>query len=188
MTASLDSQSAIPNPQSLLVIVGPTAVGKTALSLHLAEPLGGEIVSADSRLFYRGMDVGTAKPTPEERARAPHHLLDIAAPDETVGLAEFQEQAMPSSKISTPVANYRSWSAARAVHAGRRGGVARPPRPARPRPARPFGGPGGARRAHALHDPVGPAGPRRRAAHSSSQRAPRHPRARGLPNHGAAYL
>ena len=77
----------------LVVIVGPTAVGKTALSLHLAEALGGEVVSADSRLFYRGMDIGTAKPTPEERARVPHHLIDIAAPDETVGLAEFQDQA-----------------------------------------------------------------------------------------------
>ncbi len=84
-------QFATRNP--LLAIVGPTAVGKTSLSLHLAEVLDGEIVSADSRLFYRGMDVGTAKPTPEERARAPHHLIDIAAPDETVGLAEFQEQA-----------------------------------------------------------------------------------------------
>jgi tRNA dimethylallyltransferase len=78
---------------NLLILVGPTAVGKTALSLHLADELDGEIVSADSRLFYRGMDVGTAKPTPEERARVPHHLIDIANPDETVGLAEFQEQA-----------------------------------------------------------------------------------------------
>jgi tRNA dimethylallyltransferase len=68
-------------------------VGKTALSLHLAERLEGEIVSADSRLLYRGMDVGTAKPTPEERARVPHHLIDVAEPDETVGLAEYQEQA-----------------------------------------------------------------------------------------------
>ncbi|MEE8389998.1 MAG: tRNA (adenosine(37)-N6)-dimethylallyltransferase MiaA [Anaerolineae bacterium] len=79
---------------SLLAIVGPTAVGKTALSLHLAETLDGEIVSADSRLFYRGMDIGTAKPTSEERARVPHHLIDIANPDATVGLAEFQEQAL----------------------------------------------------------------------------------------------
>ncbi len=86
-----NSQFAIRN--SLLVILGPTAVGKTALSLGLAESLDGEIVSADSRLFYRGMDVGTAKPTLEERARVPHHLINIAAPDETVGLAEFQERA-----------------------------------------------------------------------------------------------
>jgi tRNA dimethylallyltransferase len=95
MTASSErqdtrEQSPISN---LLVLVGPTAVGKTALSLHLAERLNGEILSADSRLFYRGMDVGTAKPTPQERARVPHHLVDIADPDETVGLAEFQEQA-----------------------------------------------------------------------------------------------
>jgi len=88
MTASTEKQP-------LIVIVGPTAVGKTALALHLAEALDGEIVSADSRLFYRGMDVGTAKPKPkpEERVRVPHHLIDIASPNETVGLAEFHEQA-----------------------------------------------------------------------------------------------
>ena len=89
---TLNEQQSSPVP-SLLVLVGPTAVGKTALSLHLAETLDGEIVSADSRLFYRGMDIGTAKPTAEERARVPHHLIDIADPDETVGLAGFQEQA-----------------------------------------------------------------------------------------------
>jgi len=77
----------------LLVIVGPTAVGKTALSLALAEALDGEIVSSDSRSFYRGMDIGTAKPTWEERGRVPHHLIDIADPDETVGLAEYQDRA-----------------------------------------------------------------------------------------------
>ncbi len=76
-----------------MVIVGPTAVGKTSLSLHLAEALEGEIISADSRSFYRGMDIGTAKPTPEERARVPHHLVDIADPDETVGLADYQDRA-----------------------------------------------------------------------------------------------
>ncbi|NIQ58204.1 MAG: tRNA (adenosine(37)-N6)-dimethylallyltransferase MiaA, partial [Gammaproteobacteria bacterium] len=77
----------------MLVIVGPTAVGKTALSLHLADALMGEVVSADSRLFYRGMDIGTAKPTLEERARVPHHLIDVAEPNATVGLAEFQDLA-----------------------------------------------------------------------------------------------
>lgn len=77
----------------LVVIIGPTAVGKTSLSLYLAETLGGEIISADSRSFYRGMDIGTAKPTAEERARIPHHLIDIAEPDETVGLAEYQDRA-----------------------------------------------------------------------------------------------
>jgi len=81
----------------VLVIVGPTAVGKTTLSLYLAEHLRGEVVSADSRLFYRGMDIGTAKPTPEERARVPHHLIDIADPDETVGLARFSGRRWPGT-------------------------------------------------------------------------------------------
>ncbi len=91
MRASPDGQQ--PRATPLLVIVGPTAVGKTALSLHLGVRLEAEIVSADSRLFYRGMDIGTAKPTPEERARVPHHLIDIADPEQTVGLAEFQQRA-----------------------------------------------------------------------------------------------
>jgi tRNA dimethylallyltransferase len=77
----------------LILIVGPTAVGKTELAIQLAERLDGEIVSADSRLFYRGMDIGTAKPTPEERARIPHHLIDVADPDETWSLAVFQQAA-----------------------------------------------------------------------------------------------
>jgi tRNA dimethylallyltransferase len=77
----------------LIIIVGPTAVGKTELAIQLAGRLNGEIVSADSRLFYRGMDIGTAKPTPEEQARIPHHLIDIVNPDETLSLAVFQKKA-----------------------------------------------------------------------------------------------
>jgi len=77
----------------LILIVGPTAVGKTELSLQLAERLEGEIISADSRLFYRGMDIGTAKPTAEERVRVPHHLIDVADPDEIWSLAVFQQAA-----------------------------------------------------------------------------------------------
>ncbi len=77
----------------LIIIVGPTAVGKTEIAIRLAELLNGEIVSADSRLFYRGMDIGTAKPTTEEQARVPHHLIDIANPDETLSLAVFQQKA-----------------------------------------------------------------------------------------------
>lgn len=73
----------------VIAIVGPTAVGKTALALTLGETLAVEVVSADSRQFYRYMDIGTAKPTAEERTRVVHHLIDIAAPDETVGLALF---------------------------------------------------------------------------------------------------
>ena len=80
-------------PAPLVVIVGPTAVGKTEVAIQLAQQLDGEIVSADSRLFYRGMDIGTAKPTPEEQARAPHHLIDVANPDKTWSLTVFQQAA-----------------------------------------------------------------------------------------------
>ena len=77
----------------LVLIVGPTAVGKTEIAIQLAERLNGEIVSADSRLFYRGMDIGTAKPTLEEQDRVRHHLIDIASPDEILSLAVFQQIA-----------------------------------------------------------------------------------------------
>ena len=73
----------------LLVLLGPTAVGKTALSLHLAEELGTEIISGDSMLVYRGFDIGSAKPTSEERARVPHHLIDVLDADETFSVTEF---------------------------------------------------------------------------------------------------
>jgi tRNA dimethylallyltransferase len=77
----------------LIVIVGPTAAGKTELSIQLAKIINGEIISADSRLFYRGMDIGTAKPTLEERSQVPHHLIDVAEPDEIWNLALFQKKA-----------------------------------------------------------------------------------------------
>lgn len=77
----------------LVVFVGPTAVGKTEVSIQLAGRLDGEIISADSRLFYRGMDIGTAKPTVAERDQIPHHLIDIVDPDETCSLAVFQRLA-----------------------------------------------------------------------------------------------
>lgn len=78
----------------ILVIVGPTASGKTSLGVALAKELNGEVVSADSRLLYRGMDIGTAKPTLEERQGIPHHLIDIAEPDQQLTLTEYQEQAL----------------------------------------------------------------------------------------------
>jgi len=77
----------------LILLVGPTAVGKTEIAIQLAERINGEIISADSRLFYRGMDIGTAKPTREEQARVRHHLIDIADPDEILSLAVFQKMA-----------------------------------------------------------------------------------------------
>ncbi len=73
----------------LIIILGPTAVGKTEASLQLAERLDGEIISADSRLLYRGMDIGTAKPALEERQRVPHHLIDVADPDQVWSLAMY---------------------------------------------------------------------------------------------------
>ncbi len=81
------------NNPHLILIVGPTAVGKTEIAIQLAERINGEIVSADSRLFYRGMDIGTAKPANEEQAHVPHHLIDIANPDEILSLAVFQQKA-----------------------------------------------------------------------------------------------
>jgi len=77
----------------LPVIFGPTAVGKTKLSIEIANELNGEIVSADSMQVYRGMDIGTAKPTLEERRRIPHHLIDIRNPNEEWTVSDFIEQA-----------------------------------------------------------------------------------------------
>lgn len=76
----------------LLIIVGPTGSGKTALSLALAQFFPLEIISADSRLFYQGMDIGTAKPTLTEREAVPHHMIDICHPDETLTVGEYQEK------------------------------------------------------------------------------------------------
>ena len=78
----------------MVVILGPTAVGKTAVGLRVAEQIGGEIISADSAAVYRGMDIGTAKPTPEERARVRFHLIDVADPDEPFTAAKFRELAL----------------------------------------------------------------------------------------------
>jgi tRNA dimethylallyltransferase len=80
-------------PQRLIAVVGATATGKTALGIALAQALGGEIINADSRQVYRGMDIGTAKPTGAEQDAVPHHLLDIADPDELFTLARFLDVA-----------------------------------------------------------------------------------------------
>jgi len=77
----------------LVVLVGPTASGKTALSLTLAERFHGEIVNCDSVAMYREFDIGTAKPTAAERARAPHHLLDYVAPTDHITAGEYSRQA-----------------------------------------------------------------------------------------------
>jgi tRNA dimethylallyltransferase len=82
--------------QPLIVIVGETASGKSALAVELARRLSGEIICADSRTVYIGMDIGTAKPTQEDRAGVPHHLLDIVRPDERYTVVDFKRQASES--------------------------------------------------------------------------------------------
>src|SRR5215468_635411 len=79
--------------ENALILTGPTACGKTALALALAERLGAEIVGMDSMPLYRGMDVGTAKPTPQERARVRHHLIDVLDPWESGTVAWWLDRA-----------------------------------------------------------------------------------------------
>jgi len=84
----------MPGQKKLLAIVGPTASGKTALSIELAKRYSGEIVNGDSRLFYRGLDIATAKPTPDERQDIPHHLIDILDPTDDFNLKAFVDLAI----------------------------------------------------------------------------------------------
>ncbi len=81
--------------QPLLVVAGPTASGKTSLSIRLARALGGEVVSADSMQMYREMDIGTAKPTPEEMGEIPHHLIGVLDPSQTCSVADYAAAARP---------------------------------------------------------------------------------------------
>jgi tRNA dimethylallyltransferase len=94
-SAAADAMNGAPSAADPLVVIllGPTGSGKTALSLALAERFGGEIVSCDSVAVYRGMDLGTAKPSREERARVPHHLVDVADPDEAFTAGEYSRRA-----------------------------------------------------------------------------------------------
>jgi len=78
---------------ALVIVLGPTGVGKTSLAIELAQRLNGEIVGADSRQVYRYMDIGTAKPTAAQRARISHHLIDFVEPDCQLSLAEYQDRA-----------------------------------------------------------------------------------------------
>lgn len=81
--------------RKLIVIAGPTASGKSALAIRLALEMDGEILNADSMQVYRGMDIGTAKPTPMERVRVPHHLLDVVDPDQEFNASLFCDMALP---------------------------------------------------------------------------------------------
>jgi len=90
---ALRSRNAAALPPAIL-LMGPTASGKSALALALAERFGGEIVSVDSAQIYRHMDIGTAKPSAEERARVPHHLIDIVEPHESYSAARFRDDTL----------------------------------------------------------------------------------------------
>ena len=79
----------------VITLLGPTASGKTALALEIAERLGLPVINVDSRQLYRAMDVGTAKPTAKQQARVPHHLLNLRNPDQPITLQEFQAEALP---------------------------------------------------------------------------------------------
>ncbi len=95
MSLSVAESGASVGPARVAVgfIVGPTGAGKSALAMAVAERSNCEIVNADSRQFYRGMDLGTAKPSAEDRARVPHHLIDVRNPDESLDVAEFAQLA-----------------------------------------------------------------------------------------------
>ncbi len=81
------------NEKKLIVLAGPTAVGKTSLSIRLAKAIGGAVISADSMQVYRGMDIGSAKVRPEERGEIPHYLVDVLDPKEEFHVVRFQELA-----------------------------------------------------------------------------------------------
>ncbi|MGN8646913.1 tRNA (adenosine(37)-N6)-dimethylallyltransferase MiaA [Gracilibacillus sp. HCP3S3_G5_1] len=85
--------------EKLVVIVGPTAVGKTALSIEVAKRLNGEVISGDSMQIYRGLDIGTAKVTEAEKSGVPHYMIDILDPTETFSVADFQKQVQENIKI-----------------------------------------------------------------------------------------
>ena len=81
------------NKPSIVIVVGPTCSGKTELAVRLAERFNGEIINADSMQVYRGMEIGTAKPSPDQRRRVPHHLVDIVEPDADFSASDFREEA-----------------------------------------------------------------------------------------------
>src|SRR5215212_7463465 len=97
MPIQLTAQRQEPLPR-IVVVAGPTAVGKTALGIELAAEFNGEVVNADSRYFYRGFDIGVAKPDLGERRQVPHHLIDILPPDGEMSLARYQDRALDATE------------------------------------------------------------------------------------------
>ena len=95
----------------LVVILGPTGSGKSALAIALAQQFAGEMVSCDSVAIYRHFEIGTAKPTPQQRALAPHHLLDVAEPGQPFTAGEYARQARAAIAeiAASPAAAHRGW-------------------------------------------------------------------------------
>ena len=93
-----------------IFLMGPTASGKTALSVQLAQALDGEIISVDSALVFKGMDIGTAKPTLEERGGIPHHLIDILDPSESFSTGQFRTQALALMAAYNPPRKYSDFN------------------------------------------------------------------------------
>ena len=93
----------------LVILTGPTAVGKTGLSIALAKAIGGEIINADSMQVYRGMDIGSAKIRPEEMEGVPHHLIDILEPTRDFPSMIFSRRPKPLSGTSAPGGRSRCW-------------------------------------------------------------------------------
>ena len=97
--------------QKIIVIVGPTASGKSDLAVLLAQKFNGEVVSADSRQVYKGLDIGTGKITRREMRGIPHHLLDVASPKRTYTASHFARDGRRAIKKSACGGAYQSWSA-----------------------------------------------------------------------------
>ena len=96
-------------------VVGPTATGKTELGIGLCQRLGGEVVSCDSMQVYRGLPIGTAQPTPEELAAAPHHLIGFLDVNQPFSVSDYVEAAGKAIQASAPEANFPFWWGDRAV-------------------------------------------------------------------------
>lgn len=93
----MEQNLALSRIRPLVVVVGPTAVGKSRVAVRLAQALGTEVLTADSRQVYRGMDIGVDKPTPEERGEVPHRLIDLVNPDESFNVGDYRRLAMAES-------------------------------------------------------------------------------------------
>ena len=127
----------------LIAIVGPTAAGKSSLALQLAQSFDGEIVNGDSRLVYRHMDIGSAKPSPQDLSLAPHHLVNIVNPDDPYSLALYLAQANEAIQRHTkPGQNVPAGRRLRAVRPRIAGGLQRPAGIAKPSAEGYAGGPG----------------------------------------------